>query len=100
MDRVTSDLNNGVLTIKIHGDFDLEVYQDFHKSYPKDMEGVSSVVIDLSQTHYIDSPALGMLLMVRQLLGKERADITLLHPNDNVRELLEVAQFGQLMKIK
>jgi anti-anti-sigma factor len=100
MNNIVSDVKNGVLTIKVFGDFDLSVYDAFHSAYPKDLSAIQAAVVDLTEVTYIDSPALGMLLLLRQQLGQEKAKITLLNPNEHVRELLDIAQFGQLMTIK
>lgn len=100
MNRISSELNNGVLTIKIQGGFDLQVFDDFHAAYPENMRGVSKVFIDLSGTQNVDSSALGMLISIWKLLGEDKTKITVQGASDNVMELLEVGQIGQLMIIE
>lgn len=100
MNRITSQLNNGLLTIAIQGSFDLHVFDAFHGAYPDDMRGVSSVVIDLSGTQSVDSSALGMLISVWKLMGSNKDSITIRGANADVMELLEIGQIGQLMNIQ
>lgn len=97
---VLSNVINGTLTIEVMGSFDLSVYDEFHQCYPSDLSEIRAVVIDLSHTDYIDSTAIGMVLSLRQAMGGDSANISLLNPNENVARLLEVAQLKQLMPIK
>lgn len=97
---VLSNVIDGTLTIEVMGSFDLSIYDEFHKSYPSDLSEIRAVVIDLSHADYIDSTAIGMILSLRQAMGGENANISLLNPNENVARLLEVAQLKQLMVIK
>ena len=50
------------LTISIRGRFDFAKHQEFRKSY-EDRE-LSAVVVDLKDATYLDSSALGMLLLL------------------------------------
>ena len=55
-------------------------------------------VVDLSRTSYLDSSALGMLLILREHAGAD-AEVTLANPAPAVREILKLSNFDQLFKI-
>ncbi|NQD58450.1 STAS domain-containing protein, partial [Pseudomonas sp. CM25] len=61
------------LTIKIKGRFDFGKHQEFRKAYER-ISKPDSVVVDLSDATYIDSSALGMLLMLRDHVGGDDSD--------------------------
>lgn len=92
--------NNGTgLKIKISGRFDFSAHRDFREAYSKIDPVQTSFNIDLSETSYMDSAALGMLLVLRERAGGSRADITLTGYNKSVGQILEISRFEQLFQI-
>lgn len=53
------------------------------------------IIIDLSNTEYVDSSALGMILILRD----KTPDISLVGCKADVRKILDIANFGKLFKI-
>ncbi len=88
------------ITIKITGRFDFAVQNEFRDCYhgigPGD--GVS-FTIDMHKASYMDSSALGMLLMMREHLGGNSADITISNSSADISNILTVANFQSLFKI-
>ncbi len=87
------------LTIKIVGRFDFSVHQSFRLAYEDVRPEPARYVLDLKETNYLDSSALGMLLLLRDYAGGDAADITLLNPNEEVRKILKISNFEKLFKI-
>lgn len=85
------------LTIAIKGRFDFALQKDFRRSYEN--TAVNSYVIDLRSTEYMDSSALGMLLMMREHAGGNNAKITLKNCSQDIRTILSVANFHSLFHI-
>lgn len=93
----TRTADGGVLTIAIEERFDFSMHERFRRAY----EGVvrpTSCIVDLSRTEYMDSSALGMLVILRDHLG-QGTPITLLNARPAVRQVLAVANFQQLFEI-
>jgi anti-anti-sigma factor len=86
------------LTIAIKGRFDFSTHQDFRGAYEKDTQA-KRFVVDLKDTTYLDSSALGMLLLLRDHAGGERADVQLINCNSDVRKILDISNFAKLFKI-
>ncbi len=89
-----------VLTISISGRFDITVYKDFGDAYKDKVDSVSKWVIDMASTEYVDSSALGMLLMLRERAGGESADISIVNTSDGVRKIFETANFNKLFTME
>ncbi len=88
------------LRIAIHGRFDFDQHQDFRSAY-RDTRGTGMrYVIDLSQTEYMDSSALGMLLLLREHAGGDSADVRIVGASGGVRKVLDIANFGRLFTIE
>ena len=86
------------LTITISGRFDFSTHQDFRGAYEKEPKG-QRIVVDLTGTSYLDSSALGMLLLLRDHAGGERADVQLVGCNADVIKILTISNFAKLFKI-
>ncbi len=93
-----SDGGNKV-TIAVTGKFDFQLYDEFRASYADTAGNGTAFVIDLSDTDYLDSSALGMLLLLREHAGGESSDIEITQASPEVRKILDVANFGKLFKL-
>ncbi len=88
------------LTIKIDGRFDFSTHQSFRDAYEHGDQEVSEYIIDMSDTTYLDSSALGMLLLLRDYAGGDSARIRIENCNSDVRRILTISNFEQLFTIR
>ena len=92
----TSSLGS-CLTIHVEGRFDFNCHQQFRRAYEGAAAPVTEYVVDLRGTEYIDSAALGMLLVLRESAGSATVRITNTRPA--VRKILQIANFNTLFAI-
>ncbi|MDD2100925.1 STAS domain-containing protein [Pseudomonas sp. YuFO20] len=85
------------LTISIKGRFDFAKHQEFRKSYEQQI--LSKVVVDLKEATYLDSSALGMLLLLRDHAGGDDSDIRVVNSSSDVRKILAISNFDKLFDI-
>ena len=87
-------------TIRINGRFDFSLHNEFRKAY-KDL-GVKGgdYVIDLSGTEYLDSSALGMLLLLKEHAESESSRVKIVKANNEIREILNIASFDKLFALE
>ena len=99
---VTSEVSTDgrELTIKISGRFDFSSHQDFRKSYEVTDEQQRAYVIDMSSAEYLDSSALGMLLLMREHAGGDQAEIRIVNCRPQIKNILKVANFSKLFKVE
>jgi anti-anti-sigma factor len=81
------------------GRFDFNSHRDFREAYQKHGPSVH-YLIDMRATDYIDSSALGMLLLLREHAGGEKSRITIANPRPEVRSIFSVANFEKLFAIE
>ena len=86
------------LTISIEGRFDFSAHKEFRESY-EDTDKAASFSIDMSAANYIDSSALGMLLLLRDHAGGDHADVEIVNCNSDVKKILTISNFDQLFVI-
>lgn len=87
------------VTIAVAGKFDFQLYDEFRASYADTAGSGVEYVVDLSGTEYLDSSALGMLLLLREHAGGESSKIEITQASSDVRKILDVANFGKLFDI-
>lgn len=87
------------LTIKIEGRFDFSTHQAFRDAYEHGDQEVMDYVIDMCDATYLDSSALGMLLLLRDYAGGDAARIRIENCNNDVRRILTISNFEQLFAI-
>ena len=87
------------LTIAIQGRFDFGAHQAFRDAYERVDGTPKRYQVDLQGTTYLDSSALGMLLLLRDHAGGDHAQIRVLNCNGDVRKILAISNFEQLFQI-
>ncbi|MBD8237192.1 MULTISPECIES: STAS domain-containing protein [Pseudomonas fluorescens group] len=92
-------LDGKKLTIAIKGRFDFGSHQDFRGAYECFYKVPESYVVDLKDTTYMDSSALGMLLLLRDHAGGDDAQVTVINSNSDVRKILAISNFDKLFDI-
>jgi len=97
---IQSSLADGVLTISVSDRFDFSAYQEFRDTYENLADRPDSFVVDFLAATYLDSSALGMLLLLRDYGGGDDASIELINCNPDVRKILTISNFGQLFDIR
>ncbi len=92
--------NNGnELTVQIEGRFDFSAHQEFRDAYEKAGSDINSYIIDMRNATYLDSSALGMLLLLRDHAGGDSAKVRITNCNADVRKILTISNFEQLFSI-
>ncbi len=88
------------LTIQVRGRFDFGKHQEFRKAYEREgQKKPALVVVDLREATYLDSSALGMLLMLRDHVGGEASDVRVVNTSSDVRKILAISNFDKLFDI-
>lgn len=88
------------LTISVKGRFDFAKHQEFRDSYERaDGQMPNSVVVDLKEATYLDSSALGMLLLLRDHAGGDNSDIRVVNSSSDVKKILAISNFDKLFDI-
>ncbi|MER2538227.1 MAG: STAS domain-containing protein [Azonexus sp.] len=88
-------------TIKLTGRFDFNTHRDFRTAYESLITdaAVKAVTVDFAGVDYLDSSALGMLLMLRDKMSGVNKDVSLTGVQGNVKQVLDIANFSKLFRI-
>lgn len=101
MSITSSAADNGkTLTIKVQGRFDFSSLQLFRTAYEKVTPKPEKFIVDLKESDYLDSSALGMLLALRDYGGGDNADISIINCNSDVKKILVITKLDELFKVE
>ncbi|VAW56963.1 Anti-sigma F factor antagonist (spoIIAA-2); Anti-sigma B factor antagonist RsbV [hydrothermal vent metagenome] len=92
--NVSSD--NKIATISIIGRFDFSLHNEFRKSYKDVNLNSGEYQIDLSSTEYLDSSALGMLLLLKEHAESQGNSVKIKGYNAEIKEILMIASFDKI----
>jgi HptB-dependent secretion and biofilm anti anti-sigma factor len=94
--------NNSSATLALEGRFDFNAHRDFRGAYDGLLGDpvVREIVIDFARVDYLDSSALGMLLLLREKSESGAKTVVLSGLQGTVKQVLEIANFQRLFTIK
>lgn len=87
------------LTIRIEGRFDFSCHKAFKDAYGS-VDASSKFEVDMQKVTYMDSSALGMLLLLRDYAGGDKGEIVLNNCNETVEKILRIANFDRLFSLR
>lgn len=89
-------------TLELSGRFDYKARKDLKEAYAGLLEDGSIRHLDivLQGVDYVDSSALGILLLLKERFDEAGKTVALLRPAGTVAQVLEVANFGKLFEIR
>ncbi|MEM6492504.1 MAG: STAS domain-containing protein [Pseudomonadota bacterium] len=97
--KVVSTATDGHLEIPLRGRFTFADYSSFRKTVDDALgEKPKRLTIDMTGLEFIDSAALGMLLLARDEASKINAVVDIRNASGQVVRVLEVARFKTLFE--
>jgi HptB-dependent secretion and biofilm anti anti-sigma factor len=87
------------VTISVFGQFNFNVYQDFRQAYKHSIGPGTTFEVNLEGTEYLDSAALGMLLLLREQVGSNGSKIRISNCRPEIRKILNIANFERLFDV-
>lgn len=91
--------NGKLVTIKITGRFDFGLHHEFRDAYRSANEAGTEFILDMTKTEYMDSSALGMILLLKEHAGTLGGDIKIINTTSEIRNILEIANFDKLFSV-
>lgn len=99
---VRLSLENEIATLSIHGRFDFDTHADFRKQSEEALRSKQTrkIIVNLSRVEYLDSSALGMLLVLREKAANASShEVVLQGARGMAKQILEVANFRRMFRI-
>ena len=98
--QATVTVTEGRAVIQLEGRFDFNSHRDFREAIDAVLAGpATGIVVDFCGVEYLDSSALGMLLMLRDRAKGAAREVSLASCRGAVKQILDIANFGKLFTI-
>lgn len=99
--QVTQRVNGEAAVLTLSGRFDFNAHRDFREGYESLLQNsaVNALDVDMGAVEYLDSSALGMLLLLKDRATARNVKLALTRTSGNVRQILEIANFNKLFSI-
>ena len=94
------DVGAGTALLAVSGDADLHSAPELRESLRDAIdEGSTTIVLDLSETTFVDSTALGVLLGGMKRLREQEGRIRLVVPRPEVRRVFEITMLDRIFPL-
>lgn len=92
---INMHINNDKAVIALKGRFQFGSHRDFRKTCDDALKNpaVKTIEVNMSGVEYLDSSALGMLLLLRERANSQKKKVILAHCSTPAKQALDVAKF-------
>lgn len=99
--KLSQDTQNSIAVIAPSGRFDFSKHREFRAACEQALgiPGISAISVDMKDVVYIDSSALGMLLLLKDMAEAAGQAVEIANSQQNVRKILDIANFDRLFRI-
>lgn len=99
--QINTSTSGDKAVIRLAGRFDFNDHRTFKVNYEPLLllEAVKTVEIDMEDIEYLDSSALGMMMLLRERSIAVGKTVVLCKPNSTVAQILDIANFSKLFTI-
>ncbi len=97
---ITEEIQNNVATLNLEGSFTYtqrKLFQDTLKNLAT--QNVEHVIVELAQVPFLDSAALGLLMITHRQLLADKRRLSLAHPQATVRQIIELANLHKAIPL-
>lgn len=96
---IKQDKNAGDLTLFIEGRIDTKTAPQLEQIIKTELEGIVNLVFDLTETSYISSAGLRVMLMAQKQMNKQ-GRMKVVNANKDLMEIFEVTGFSNILTIE
>jgi anti-anti-sigma factor len=99
--RIYASQISNTATIALSGHFTFSAHREFKATYDKLLgdSSVGNIVVNLADVDYLDSSALGMLLLLRDHVQETKKSLALSKPSTIAARTFEIAGFYTMFDI-
>lgn len=100
--HIQTDLLDRAFFLRLEGRMDYPAHREFRDASDKalDTPEVDSIILDLAQVNFMDSAALGMLLLLKEKAELKGRKVILRSPSPNILQVLKMVHFQKFFEIQ
>ncbi len=97
--NITQDSDDSQTIVHLDGRFDFGARKSFKEAIDQASDTQKQVVLNLEKVTFVDSSALGLLVICHQNLKNKNVPFFLLNPQTYVKQVLDLANIGKMIPI-
>ncbi len=97
--NVTQEKRTETVILHMDGRFDFGARKTFKVAMDEAVNERMPIILDLGQVSFVDSSALGLLVIAHQNLKNKKIPFSLLNPQTYVRQVLDLANVAKMIPI-
>ena len=97
--NITKNTNETELTVALTGRLDTTTAPELEKELKASLDGVTTLVIDMTALDYISSAGLRVLLSAQKIMNKQ-GEMKVVHVGETIMEIFEVTGFSDILTIE
>ena len=96
---INKTLDGTKLTVALEGRLDTMTAPELDKEFHESLDGVTALVVDLTNLEYVSSAGLRVLLSAQKTMNKQ-GSMTVKNVNEQIMEVFEVTGFADILTIE
>lgn len=97
--NITKEQIQGTVVVHLEGRFDFGSRKEFKDAMELATEAMSAIALDLEKVTFVDSSALGLLVICHQNLKSKKIPFYLVNPQTYVKQVLNLANIGKMIPL-
>ena len=97
--NIIQDSNDRQTIVHLDGRFDFGARKSFKEAVDEASNTQKQVVLNLEKVTFVDSSALGLLVICHQNLKNKKVPFCLVNPQTYVKQVLDLANIGKMIPI-
>lgn len=99
--RISSALTGNTVTIYLSGHFSFDSHREFKSAYKAFLNDakIGHIIVNLAEVNFLDSSALGMLLVLREQAMTASKLISLSRPSSIALRTFDISSFNKIFTI-
>lgn len=100
--QIAATAHGQEILLNLIGRFDFSAHREFRSCYKEALDNPAfrTITLDFAKVEYMDSAALGMLLLLREGAANANKTVVLRGAAGAVQKVLEIANFGKLFTLR
>ena len=96
---ITKKTNESELTVALTGRLDTITAPELEKELKSSLDGVTTLIIDMTALEYISAAGLRVLLSAQKIMNNQ-GEMKVNHVNETIMEIFEVTGFSDILTIE
>ena len=98
--EINGTKNGSALDIALAGRLDTVTSPELEEYLKSHLDGVEALAIDLTETQYVSSAGLRVILFAQKEMMKSGGTLVVRHPNEYIMEVFEATRFTDFLTIE